>query len=111
MTAIDYRRITHRNWQHVLAVFFAGVFLANFVPHFVSGISGNSFPSPFADPPGFGNSSPLANVLWGSANLAVGYGLLRYGRLSATNGRAVVVLFFGFVAMAVVLSQGFSHRA
>lgn len=111
MTAINSRSSNHMQWQHALAVFFAGVFLANFVPHFVSGISGNSFPSPFADPPGFGNSSPLTNVLWGSVNLAVGYGLLRYGRLSATHSRSLLVLFLGFVAMAVVLSQGFSHRA
>ena len=99
------------SWHRALAVFFAGVFLANFVPHFVSGITGNSFPSPFADPPGFGNSSPLTNVLCGSANLAAGYGLTRYGRLSASSRTSIAVFFLGILAMAVVLSQGFSHRA
>lgn len=95
---------------HYLLVFFAGVFLANFVPHFVNGISGNPFPSPFADPPGFGNSSPLTNVLWGSANLLLGYFLLRYSKLSLDNKVFLIVFFLGIVSMGVVLSQGFSHR-
>ena len=99
------------SWHRALAVFFAGVFLANFVPHFVSGITGNSFPSPLADPPGFGHSSPLTNVLWGSANLAVSYALTRYGRLSPDSRTSLAVFFLGILAMAVVLSQGFSHRA
>ncbi len=46
------------SWYHYLACFFAGAFLANAVPHFVQGISGERFPSPFATPPGKGLSSP-----------------------------------------------------
>jgi hypothetical protein len=61
-----------------LAYFGAGLFLANGVPHFVNGISGNKFQSPFASPPGVGESSPLINVLWGTANFVIGY-LLLYG--------------------------------
>jgi hypothetical protein len=45
-----------------VACFFAGAFLANFVPHFVHGISGDRFPTPFANPPGKGLSSPTLNV-------------------------------------------------
>jgi hypothetical protein len=54
----------------------AGLFLANGVPHFVQGISGARFQTPFASPPGFGESSPVVNVLWGFLNLAVGFALL-----------------------------------
>jgi hypothetical protein len=36
------------NWFNYIACFFAGAFLANFVPHFVHGISGDRFPTPFA---------------------------------------------------------------
>lgn len=61
----------------LLAHFFAGVFLVNAVPHFVHGISGQSFQSPFASPPGVGESSPMINVLWGSFNFLVGYALLQ----------------------------------
>ena len=38
-------------WYIYLARFFAGAFLANTVPHFVSGVQGRPFPSPFASPP------------------------------------------------------------
>ena len=51
-------------WYHYVALFFAGAFLVNFVPHFTNGISGRPFPSPFASPPGQGMSSPLVNVLF-----------------------------------------------
>ena len=41
--------VVHKlKWYHYVATFFAGVFLANTIPHFVNGISGNLFPSPFA---------------------------------------------------------------
>lgn len=59
-------------WYVYLARFFAGLFLANAVPHFVSVIMGRPFPSPFASPPGKGESSPVVNVAWGSANAVVG---------------------------------------
>jgi hypothetical protein len=38
-------------WHDVVANFFGGASLANFVPHFVAGVSGRPFPSPFAKPP------------------------------------------------------------
>jgi len=51
-------------WLVYPARFFAGVFLANAIPHFVSGTQGRPFPSPFASPPRRGDSSPAVNVLW-----------------------------------------------
>jgi len=65
-------------WYAYLAYFFAGVFLANGVPHFVQGISGKKFPTPFASPPCVGESSPLLNVVWGLVNFLIGY-LLIFG--------------------------------
>lgn len=47
----------------LIANFFAGLFLCNGVPHTVAGLSGRSFPTPFAKPPGKGLSSPLVNFL------------------------------------------------
>lgn len=69
-------------WYNFVACFFAGVFLANVVPHFIHGISGAAFPTPFANPPGKGLSSPTVNVVWGLANLVVGYILFRLGKIS-----------------------------
>jgi hypothetical protein len=59
-----------------LALFFSGAFIANGVPHFVRGISGEKFQSPFASPRGVGESSPVVNLVWGFTNLAVGFVLL-----------------------------------
>jgi|SRR5580658_5331940 hypothetical protein len=63
-------------WYFYLLEFVSGLFLTNGVPHFVQGVSGQRFQSPFASPPGIGESSPLSNALWGFANLAVGFVLL-----------------------------------
>ncbi|HEX3651891.1 MAG TPA: hypothetical protein VHU18_03610 [Rhizomicrobium sp.] len=68
-------------WLHDLAYFFGGSFLANAVPHYVSGIMGRPFQSPFAKPPGKGLSSSTVNVLWGFANLVLAYCfILRVGQ-------------------------------
>lgn len=64
------------SWLSLLAYFFGGAFLTNAVPHFVSGVMGQPFQSPFARPPGRGLSSSTVNVLWGFANLVVAYLLL-----------------------------------
>jgi hypothetical protein len=73
-------------WYIDLLQFVAGMFLANGVPHFVQGISGHWFQSPFASPPGVGESSPVVNVLWGFLNLAIGFALL-FGVCSKRGGR------------------------
>ena len=64
------------SWTTIIAYFVAGIFLANGIPHFVNGISGSRFQSPFASPPGVGESSALVNVLWGFSNFVIGYVLL-----------------------------------
>jgi hypothetical protein len=64
-------------WYFYVLEFLSGAFLANGVPHFVQGISGNPFQSPFAKPPGVGESSPVVNVVWGFANFLAGGFLLR----------------------------------
>jgi hypothetical protein len=50
------------------ALFFAGAFGCNAIPHLCAGLRGEPFPTPFATPHGVGNSSPLLNFLWGSGN-------------------------------------------
>ena len=63
-------------WNHYLSFFWGGAFLANAIPHFVMGVTGHPFQSPFAHPPGEGLSPALVNVLWGFFNLVIGYLLL-----------------------------------
>ncbi len=97
-------------WYHVLSCFLAGAFLANTVPHFVHGVSGDPFPSPFANPPGKGLSSPTVNVLWGFGNFVVGYLLLRLGKISHERPWSLFVLFVGVLTMSIMLSVTFAER-
>lgn len=91
-------------WYHFVANFFAGMVLANVVPHFVNGISGNPFP-----PPGFSNSSPLINVLWGSLNIVIGYLLFKFSKVSDKRLVSLIILLAGIVCQGVILSIAFSH--
>lgn len=59
-----------------IAYFFGGIFFANAIPHLVSGITGRTFQSPFAKPPGKGLSSSTVNILWAYINLVISYILI-----------------------------------
>lgn len=98
-------------WYLYVASFFAGVFLANAVPHFVQGISGNKFPSPFSKPPGKGLSSPTVNVIWALFNVLVGYVLLWVGQVHLSgNIPSLIVFFIGAAAMSIMLSINFQKK-
>jgi hypothetical protein len=97
-------------WYIYLARLFAGAFLANAVPHFVSGVQGRPFPSPFASPPGKGESSPAVNVIWGTANAVVGYLLLyRIGSFTLARSRDVLIVGIGGFLVALMLSTAFGR--
>jgi hypothetical protein len=98
------------NWYHYAACFFAGAFLTNVVPHFVHGISGDRFPTPFAHPPGRGLSSPLVNVLWALPNLVVGYLLFRAGMVSSGGDLALLIFFAGIAAISIPSSVSFAKK-
>jgi hypothetical protein len=97
-------------WYHYAAIFFGAFLLTNAAPHFLNGASGNPFPSPFADPPGKGLSSPLVNVLWGSFNLLLGYILLRAGKTSTRNKLSMLILFIAIVAAGIMLAISFTDK-
>ena len=97
-------------WYHYVACFFAGTFLANAVPHYVYGVCGDRFPTPFATPPGKGLSSPMVNTLWGLLNLAIGLVLFRVGRVSSGGDAAIAVLFLGVVLLSVGTSWNFAKK-
>jgi hypothetical protein len=98
------------NWYHHIASFFAGMFLANVVPHFVQGISGDPFPTPFANPPGKGLSSPTVNVVWALFNMVVGYILFRVGKVSSGDHAALVIFLAGVAAISIMLSVNFAKK-
>jgi hypothetical protein len=85
-------------------------YLANSVPHFVNGISGNAFQSPFASPPGEGLSSSTTNVLWGLLNLAVAYLLIcRVGGFHLRKTTHVLTLGAGMLLMSLMLARAFGR--
>jgi hypothetical protein len=98
------------NWYNYIACFFAGMFLANFVPHFVHGISGDRFPTPFAHPPGKGLSSSTVNVVWALFNLLVGYMLFGLGKVASGDDLALVIFFGGIAAISSILSVRFASK-
>jgi hypothetical protein len=93
---------------HDLAYFFGGVFVANGLPHYVSGVMGRSFQSPFAKPPGKGLSSSTVNVLWGFANLVVAYCLiLRVGQFDLRAAEHIACFGLGLLLMGVMAARIF----
>jgi len=97
-------------WYAYLAYFFGGAFLANGVPHFVNGIAGNKFQSPFASPPGVGESSPLVNVIWGMVNFVIGYGLIfGVGDFAFGITFDVLLVVLGALSAAVNLARHFGR--
>jgi hypothetical protein len=97
-------------WYHYVSGFWAGAFLANFVPHFVKGVSGDPFPTPFAKPPGKGLSSPIVNVWWSLLNAVVGYLLLKAGRVSTDDNLSMIIFFVGAAAMSLMLAKNFVNK-
>ncbi len=97
-------------WYDYIAAFFAGAFLANVVPHFVNGVSGDSFPTPFAKPPGKGLSSPTVNVVWALLNLVIGYVLLLAGKVLSGQRLVLVVFFSGIAVVSVMASRNFARK-
>ena len=95
-------------WPFLIAYFFGGDFFANAVPHFVSGIRGEAFQSPFAKPPGKGLSSATVNVVWGTFNLIVAYLLLvRLGSFDLHALADAGACGAGLLAMGLMLARTF----
>lgn len=98
------------DWSAALAYFFTGVFLTNGVPHFVHGVSGRRFQSPFARPPGVGESSAAVNVLWGLANFVIAYALLRaVGMFSFSSTAAAATVLLGALGTGLGLAWHFAR--
>ena len=97
-------------WYHYVSGFFAGAFLANFVPHFVKGVSGDPFPTPFSKPPGKGLSSPIVNVGWALLNALVGYLLFRVGKVSPGDLLSLIVFFAGAAGMSLLSARNFVNK-
>jgi hypothetical protein len=98
------------NFLHDAAYLFGGAFLANAVPHFVSGMMGRPFQSPFAKPPGEGLSSSTVNVLWGFTNFAIAYGFIAHvGTFDLHAADQVIALGLGVLLSGVMAARSFGR--
>src|SRR6204780_3866101 len=98
------------NWLHDLSYLFGGAFLAHAVPHFVSGVMGRPFQSPFAKPPGKGLSSSTVNVLWGFANLVIAYCLVvRVGHFDLRAVDNIASCGLGLLLIGVMSARMFGR--
>ena len=98
------------SWLYFLAYFFGGAFLTNAVPHFVSGVTGRPFQSPFANPPGQGLSSSTVNVLWGLLNLVFFYGLIFHvGHFDVKNIADAAAFGLGMLAIGLFSARHFGQ--
>ena len=77
--------------------------LVNGIPHFVQGVCGHRFQSPFASPPGVGESSPLINVLWGAFNFLVSYLLLAYAGFFVVGQNIATYVFLSAVFVSSIV--------
>lgn len=97
-------------WLPLPAYFFSGVFLANAIPHFVSGMMGRSFQSPFARPPGEEFSSSTVNLLWGFANFLVFYLLVRQvGDFNLGNSGHAAAFGLGILILGLFAARHFGR--
>jgi hypothetical protein len=60
----------------IVSSFLSGLLICNALPHLAAGLRGESFPTPFAKPPGIGLSPPLVNVVWGWFALFLGLAIM-----------------------------------
>jgi hypothetical protein len=98
------------NWGNEVAYFFGGVFLANALPHYISGLMGRAFQSPFAKPRGEGYSTSVTNVVWGFLNLIAAYFLLVHvGDFDLRNYAHAGALGLGMFLIALYVARHFGR--
>ncbi|HEX3422256.1 MAG TPA: hypothetical protein VHS33_02480 [Sphingomicrobium sp.] len=97
-------------WIDLIAYFFGGAFLANAIPHLVSGVMGKPFQSPFANPPGEGLSSSTVNTLWGFGNLVAAYLLIcRVGNFQLRDTSDSIALGVGMLLLSLGTARHFGR--
>lgn len=80
--------------------FFAGLFLANGVPHFVKGITGQTHMTPFKRV-----SNAYLNVFWGFANFVIGFVVMGFDPVTGLPNWPSGMYFWVFLVGALVISM------
>lgn len=90
----------------MLQAFFAGMFLANGVPHFVKGIMGQTHMTPFKRV-----SDVYTNVIWGFSNFVLGVLVLGFsesGFVNLPTGTNLWIFMVGSFVMSMMNAWLFS---
>ena len=99
-------------WQVVICSFLSGVFIANGVPHFVKGVTGEKFFTPFNRKE---FSSARTNAMFGVANFIIGGIFLYFGHidthvLAAGVAFAVAVAFIA-TSNSIIFTRRLAEKA
>lgn len=98
------------NWHPLVSYFFAGIFAANTIPHFVAGTMGRAFQTPFAKPPGKGLSSSMVNVLWGFFNAVIAYLLVVHvGDIDLRSSSHILAFGLGALLISMQSARHFGQ--
>lgn len=97
-------------WIAYIIHFIAAAFLTNGLPHFVSGVSGRPFRTPFIRLQGAKTSSPVTNVVWGWLNFLVAFLLFaNIGPLYIGTPGDTVFVAAGVLITGVLLARIFER--
>jgi len=99
-------------WIAYIVHFIAAAFLTNGIPHFVNGVSGRAFRTPFVGMSGSKLSSPEVNVIWGWLNFLIAFLLFaNIGPLYIGTPGDTIFVAAGMLVMGVILARIFSSDA
>lgn len=99
-------------WIAYIVHFIAAAFLTNGIPHFVSGVSGRPFRTPFVRAGGAKLSSPEINVVWGWVNFLVAFLLFaNIGPLYIGTPGDTIFVAAGMLVMGVILARIFGGES
>lgn len=100
-------RDTETTVRHIVTAGIGGAIAMNVVPHLAHGVTGKPFPTPFSDPPGRGDSSSAANLVWAAANAGAAAALVCSLRSHLTEAAVAGALAGGAAVAAVGLREYF----
>lgn len=97
-------------WIAFIVHFFAAAIMTNGIPHFVNGVCGRPFRTPFARGSGAGESSAELNVVWGWANFVIAFLLFaNIGPLYIGTPIDTIFIAAGVLVAGLILSRIFAR--
>lgn len=94
-----------KSWKHYLALLGGGFMVTDAMPHFISAVLGQGFPTLVSSPPTVGLSGPVTNVVFSFIFLFIGYVLLRVGKVKFNDNKDMLAVFVGIVICGLVVSS------